>query len=65
MPLYEYRCTQCNHRFEKLLRSVVAAAETACPSCGSAIVSRLPSTFAARSGDSGTTTGCAPSFRGG
>ena len=33
MPLYEYRCTQCGHRFEKI-QSFNAEPETACPKCG-------------------------------
>lgn len=33
MPLYEYRCTQCGHRFEKI-QSFSAEAEVACPKCG-------------------------------
>lgn len=33
MPLYEYECQQCNHRFEKI-QSFSAAAETVCPQCG-------------------------------
>ncbi|HZB87503.1 MAG TPA: FmdB family zinc ribbon protein [Terracidiphilus sp.] len=32
MPLYEYRCTQCGHRFEKI-QSFSAAPDTDCPQC--------------------------------
>ncbi|HTA79902.1 MAG TPA: FmdB family zinc ribbon protein [Terracidiphilus sp.] len=32
MPLYEYRCTQCGHRFEKI-QSFNAEPETECPKC--------------------------------
>lgn len=31
MPIYEYECRQCGHRFEYLVRSGTPAAE--CPSC--------------------------------
>ncbi|HEY7389938.1 MAG TPA: zinc ribbon domain-containing protein [Bryobacteraceae bacterium] len=31
MPIYEYECRQCGHRFEYLVRSTTPAAE--CPSC--------------------------------
>lgn len=31
MPIYEYLCKQCGHRFEYLLLSTSSAAE--CPSC--------------------------------
>jgi putative FmdB family regulatory protein len=34
MPVYEYTCKKCGHRFEKLLKN--AEAETVlCPNCGS------------------------------
>jgi putative FmdB family regulatory protein len=31
MPIYEYECRDCGHRFEYLVRSTSPAAE--CPSC--------------------------------
>lgn len=36
MPLYEYRCTQCGHRFEKI-QSFNAEPETTCPKCGGSL----------------------------
>lgn len=33
MPLYEYKCTKCGHRFEKI-ESVSAAPTKKCPECG-------------------------------
>ena len=33
MPLYEYECQQCNHRFEKI-QTFRADPETVCPQCG-------------------------------
>ena len=33
MPLYEYRCTQCGNRFEKI-QKFNAEPEVACPKCG-------------------------------
>jgi putative FmdB family regulatory protein len=72
MPLYEYRCGQCNHRFEKLIRSAAAADEAECPNCGSVGARRLVSTFAARFGSSFGGSfggdmggGCAPAVGGG
>ncbi len=32
MPLYEYRCTQCGHHFEKI-QSFRSDPETECPKC--------------------------------
>ena len=52
MPLYEYRCQSCGARFERLIRSMVAAGTDAprsaieCPQCVSTEVERLLSTFA-------------------
>ena len=36
MPLYEYRCTKCGHRFEKI-QSFNAQPETECPRCHGAL----------------------------
>ena len=33
MPLYEYLCTQCGYRYEKI-QKFAAEPETACPKCG-------------------------------
>lgn len=33
MPLYEYHCTQCGYRYEKIQKFDVEP-ETACPKCG-------------------------------
>ncbi len=40
MPLYDFRCQQCNNLFESLLTSSApeAIAEVRCPKCGSADV---------------------------
>jgi len=51
MPIYEYECDVCTHRFEQLVlpaqaRSVV---DRTCPSCRSHKVHQLPSLFAVNS----------------
>ena len=33
MPLYEYKCVKCGHRFEKI-ESMNASATKKCPKCG-------------------------------
>lgn len=33
MPLYEYRCTKCSHRFDKI-QKFNDEPETVCPKCG-------------------------------
>lgn len=64
MPIYEYRCPECDERFEKLVRTSGSQAEVVCPSCGSARAQRLVSSFASlSSGGSfgGSSASCAPS----
>lgn len=33
MPLYEYKCSKCGHRFEKI-ETVSASVKKKCPECG-------------------------------
>ena len=47
MPLYEYRCVGCGRQFELLI--LKGSPEVACPSCSSANVERMFSTFAVSS----------------
>jgi len=54
MPLYEYVCTACRTRFEKLVRRF--GDEVACPACASEAVEKQLSVFAVGSS--------APSFEG-
>lgn len=44
MPMYEYECRACRHRFEVLILPPVTSAEIAtCPSCQSHDLERVPS----------------------
>jgi putative FmdB family regulatory protein len=64
MPLYEYECQNCQHKFEKLVRLNASNGSVVCPACGSSDVKRAISLFAtASSGSSGArdaATSCAP-----
>ena len=40
MPIYEYRCNHCGHRFERLQKMSDPDPEH-CPQCGAAAISRL------------------------
>lgn len=40
MPLYEYRCTQCGYRFEKI-QSFSAEPESECPKCHGSLMRPL------------------------
>jgi putative FmdB family regulatory protein len=46
MPLYEYRCRDCGHRFEVLQRMGEGADALECPRCGAGRPERALSTFA-------------------
>jgi len=46
MPLYEYDCCGCGHRFEALVRG---STPPTCPSCGSEALDRILSSFAVNS----------------
>ena len=37
MPLYEYQCEQCDHRFEVIQKSFSEAPVEKCPKCGGAV----------------------------
>lgn len=66
MPLYEYRCRECGHRFEILQRLGQGADGLECPQCGAPGVEKQFSTFSASGGDSsrgssyGAAGGCGP-----
>ena len=46
MPIYEYACRACDHRFEELVSSYGTL--VACPQCTSGEVEKLLSTFSAK-----------------
>jgi putative FmdB family regulatory protein len=52
MPIYEYACTSCGNKFEKLVRRADDVLEAGCPSCGDKHLQQEYSTFAARGGSS-------------
>ena len=61
MPIYEYKCTKCNERFELLRRFSDKDDEIKCPKCGDIAAKRQLSTFATASIESS----CAPSISSG
>ncbi len=62
MPIYEYRCEECNESFQVLVRLLSRPAKLICPKCGSnrvkKAVSRLGISAAASSSTSAAS--CAP-----
>lgn len=61
MPIFEYKCSNCDTKFEELVSS--STATVICPQCKSDAVEKLLSTFAASS--SSQSSGGAPSCGGG
>lgn len=49
MPLYEYRCDQCDKSFEILQRMGAGADGLSCPGCGGLELRKQFSTFSASS----------------
>jgi len=43
MPIFEYRCRDCGHDFQKLLFS--QRSTVSCPACGSSTAEKRPSVF--------------------
>jgi len=61
MPLYEYRCRDCNTKFEELVGKTVSEKTPFCPSCGSENCEKLFSTFAANTGKRSSSSSCSTS----
>ena len=51
MPIYEYDCCACGHRFETLVRR--GDEPTACPECGAEDLQRAWSVFSSKQGGAG------------
>ena len=51
MPLYEYRCRECRHEFERLVH---AGTRPVCPACDSASLQKQLSAFAVGRGGAAT-----------
>jgi len=59
MPLFEYRCQECDHDFEVLVR---AGEKPECPTCHSGELEKLMSAASARVGSAlPITSACPPS----
>ena len=47
MPVFEYKCTSCNSKFEVLHKSSVKQEDVSCPDCNSKEIKKLFSSFSA------------------
>jgi len=43
MPLYEYQCESCGHRFERILQKFSDPSVDACPKCGGPVAKLISS----------------------
>ena len=66
MPIYEYVCPHCGHRFEKLVRNIAGEQQVHCPRCRENGSTRVPSSFAvSRQGSSAALAGSPARIGGG
>jgi putative FmdB family regulatory protein len=63
VPLYEYACQSCDHRFEVLQKMGESGSGLVCPACGARGAEKQYSTFAGSSAAEGSTQTCSPSAR--
>ena len=62
MPIFEFRCLECNREFEALVRKAAEISEIQCPECESRDLEELLSVFASNSkSGSPKAANCAPS----
>lgn len=52
MPIYEYKCSQCNKKFEFFHKSMKSEENVTCPECNSSDIKKMFSKFAASVGES-------------
>ncbi len=61
MPIYEYRCEQCEERFEQLVPMRAEYPPVTCPRCGTQEIRKLLSTFSTTESNRATgQSNCAP-----
>ena len=58
MPIFEYKCKNCDNKFEILHKSSLNQEEVICPVCNSKDSKKLLSTFSAASLSTSTGSGC-------
>lgn len=61
MPIFEYQCTVCSHRFSELRRGSEKDEDIGCPNCGSPKAERMVTGFAVGTGSAAKTPANCPS----
>jgi putative FmdB family regulatory protein len=59
MPIFEYKCSDCETKFDFLHKSITNIESVNCPSCGSENNKKLLSTFSASTSSAADFGGCA------
>lgn len=60
MPVFEYKCSDCNEKFEILHKSGLKQTDVSCPNCNSSNNKKLFSAFSASvAGSSASDNSCA------
>ncbi|RQD73376.1 MAG: zinc ribbon domain-containing protein [Candidatus Syntrophonatronum acetioxidans] len=59
MPIYEFKCTSCQHKMEKLCKMGEDGSSFTCPQCEGR-VQKVLSLFRSSGTDSGGSGGCGP-----
>ncbi|NLE29535.1 MAG: zinc ribbon domain-containing protein [Phycisphaerae bacterium] len=68
MPIYEYECEKCHHRFELLKSKMMTDSKEKCPACGATARQQLSAFGVGSSGhtcDAGCRHGASPCQMGG
>lgn len=60
MPVFEYKCSSCQSKFEVLHKSSVSQHEVLCPECDSKEIIKLFSSFSASVHDHSHKNSCSP-----
>ncbi|MDA8097139.1 MAG: zinc ribbon domain-containing protein [Clostridia bacterium] len=58
MPIYEFRCDKCGHKFEKLCPMGETGENLKCPECNQRYPQKLVSGFAAPGANGGSGASC-------
>jgi putative FmdB family regulatory protein len=63
MPIFEFKCKNCNYVFEELVMSSTDDSEMECPNCGTQSTEKLMSAFSSASSgaDTYSSAGCGSS----
>ena len=68
MPIYEYRCKNCQNKFDKLVPMNTGSSEIECPACHKKQAEKVISLFGTKESDNSsyaTAGSCAPAPGGG